>query len=356
MTSEQRPTGNTPLPAAPGDRTMATEWPAPFVPGGTPPGPEQYAALLTSRRVSWYIPIVGRILMFFAALTVFGALAWGVLNSFEFTAPGVQNGSVAVSGAPTLVVRNPAGRVRVVAGASDRVTVEARKEARGFSRSAARRELERLDVRPRVAGEAPSQEVIVDVGGDSEWFPFGGQQVDLYVTVPPTTNIRLDAATGNIEIEDVTGALTIEATAGNTTLEDVTITGKSAIRSSAGNVTVDGKLAADADLEIRGRAGNVNVTLPATTSTRLNASANAGSITVSPWNVPVERHAARAVAAGDLGGPTNSTLTVQTHAGNILVVTPDYGPRVPEIDPDEDDDDADDPPPPPTPPAPPRGP
>lgn len=312
---------DTPRPPAPADDpTMATEWPAPFVPTGATPEPAVAFAAPPGRQVAWYIPPIGRALMFCAALVALASLAHGVYHAFTFSeSRQVTQPPIAVSGVPTIDARNTAGSIRVVTGRADQVEVRATVRARGFSRAAARRELEQTGIAPRVSEGAGGTVVTLDARQGGDWPIFGGDSSEVTITVPPRSNLILNMSAGNIEVRDVTGAFTIEANGGNTELEGVTFTSASRIESNAGNVTIDGELADKADLEIRGTAGNINVTLPGRTATRLDASATPGEITIDPWGVQVTRQGARVSAAGNLGANPNSTLTIRANAAHILV-------------------------------------
>lgn len=314
------PARQPPPPPSADDSTMATEWPAPFLPTGATPGPDTAILARPNREVSWYIPLIGRALMVCAALVVVATLAYGAYHAFEFTASQpVTQPPIAVSGVPTLDVRNAGGSVRVVTGRADQIEVRATVRARGFSRAAARRQLEQTHITPRVSEGTGGTVVTLDARQGSGWPIFGGGSSEVTITVPQRSNLILTMSAGSIEVRDVTGAFTIAANAGNTELAGVTFAGASRIESHVGNVTIDGALAENADLEIRGTAGNINVTLPGRTATRLDASATPGEITIDPWSVPVVEQGARVRATGNLGANPNSTLTIRATAAHILV-------------------------------------
>ncbi len=320
---------------------LSAEWYMPFIPGDQghqpPPGADERAL---RGDVPPYIPVVGRLLMAFAALLVVGALTAGAVSNFDFHKRGaLEPQSFTVSGAPTIVIRNHVGDVPVTAsrGSAGRVTVEGTREARDWTPGWAQRNLERMTVPIAQSGDT----ITINAGpqGAGAGIHDVRHSVELRITVPPGTNLDVQQRVGSLRVSGVTGAVIREGRVGGVRLEDTTLTGASRLQTGAGEVRVEGALAVDASLDVEVGAGDVRLLLPATTNARLDATTTVGEIDADGFGIAARpnRNEVGATASGSFGAGPGGTLTVRVRTGDI-----DISPRAGGA-----------PPPPPPPPPPP---
>lgn len=217
---------------------------------------------------------------------------------------------LSVEGTPTLVVRNTAGSVTVRRGASGQVAVVVTKKVRGLFGDEG--DLERTQVEISQTGDTVTIETHYRGSGGLK-----GVTVDLDIAVPAATNLDLKLAAGHVSISEIAGTFAAVLTAGNLTAQDVTLAGSAKIDLNAGNLTLDGALAAGASLSVRVTAGNVGLTLPQDTPAYLDARTTVGTIHVSGWQIKTSRNLIQQQASGSLGANASGSLNVRVDAGNI---------------------------------------
>lgn len=244
------------------------------------------------------------------------------------------NQSFSVGGAPTLVVHNTFGSIRIVTGDTGAIHVEATRHARGITSDAQRADLDVITITCAQQGDT----VHVDARVSQPTVALARQLwADLRITVPPTTAVdakaeagnvevtgtrgpvaaRVDA--GNLELKGTDGLITANVSAGNLEASDVAVGNGSRIAVAAGQVILRGSLALGASAEIRVEAGRARLTLPATTAAHLDAVADVGAIAINGWSIPVSRNVVAARAAGDLGAGQMGRLTVRVSIGDITL-------------------------------------
>jgi hypothetical protein len=217
---------------------------------------------------------------------------------------------LSVEGTPTLVVRNTAGSVTVRRGASGHVAVVVTKNVRGLFGGEG--DLERTQVEISQAGNTVTIETRYRGSSGVK-----GVTVDLDIAAPAATNLDLKLAAGHISIREIAGTCAAVLTAGDLTAQDVTLAGSAQIDLNAGNLTLDGTLAAGASLTVSVTAGNVGLTLPQDTPAYLDARTTVGTIAVSGWQINRSRSLTQQQASGPLGTNAGGSLNVRVEAGNI---------------------------------------
>jgi hypothetical protein len=244
------------------------------------------------------------------------------------------NQMFAVGGAPSLVVHNTFGSIRVAVGNSGSIVVEATRHARGITSEAQRADLDVITVTCTQQGDT----VHVDARVNQPSIAIARQVwADLRITVPSTTTVDAKAEAGNVEVNGTQaplvarldagnlklsgthGSVTANVSAGNLEANDVAIADGSRITVAAGQVSLRGSLAPRANVEIRVEAGRARLTLPSSTATHLEAAAEVGGITVNGWPINVVRNVVAARASGDLGTGDVGRLTVHVSIGDVLV-------------------------------------
>lgn len=221
-----------------------------------------------------------------------------------------------VAGAPSIVTRSAAGNLTVTPGRGGQVHVQVTKRVRGgVFGQADERDLDRVRVDVKQEGDR------ITINADVLNNALLGKQItiDIEITAPASSTLDLRLAAGNTRVQGIRGLISAKVDAGNMDLTDVALADHSQLTVNAGNLTVQGALAAGASLNARANAGNVRFTLPHETATYLDARAQAGNVRVPNWNVSITRNFATQAAYGPLGANPTGTLTIHVTAGNITV-------------------------------------
>lgn len=222
-----------------------------------------------------------------------------------------------VEGIPSLAVRNFAGNVTLTAGPEGQVSVTVTKRVRGgLFGSAEEADLENIHVDVRQSGNTISVEAEVR----DRRFVTKQFNIDIDIAAPSQTNLDLHLNAGNTDVVGINGVINAKVNAGNLETRHVTFADRSRLTVNAGNLTLEGALAADSSLDAEVSAGNARLTLPRATATYLDARTQAGSVQVTGWPIEVRRHFAQMSASGAMGPNASGTLTVRVNAGNVTLL------------------------------------
>jgi hypothetical protein len=220
-----------------------------------------------------------------------------------------------VSGAPSIVVNDPAGNITYQVAAGNAVIVQITRRAGDSSSTAAQNDLQNISATATQSGDTIT--VQADVGATHGF----GQtmEVDLTITGPANAAFNLTDQAGNIQLTGTQGVVTTNVQAGTTTLNGVTLADGSQLKTNVGTITVDGQLAPGASLDVTVNVGSVDMTLPSSTNTHLHASTDTGSLDVSGWTVQQSSNGASHTASGDLGSAPSGKLTIHVSTGSITL-------------------------------------
>ncbi len=266
-----------------------------------------------------------------------------------------------VGGIPSVSIANTSGNVRIVPGDDNSVHVSYTKEAKAQDDATARAILDNIEVDLTQTGDAISVATRFDKHGAFRQIFTGGTRIniDIAVTVPRATNLRLvlnsGAATltgitgacvvhvnsghltasdmriidqgelrlnsGDVQLENVTvAALTrLEMNSGNILLRDVTFAATVDLRANSGTIKGDLTLADSADLRLTINSGSINLTLPETTAAHVEAAALAGALHVNGFPLTITRRYAATRMSGDLAPNPTSTITCKLNSGNFAL-------------------------------------
>jgi len=154
--------------------------------------------------------------------------------------------------------------------------------------------------------------------------------VDIAITLPPsvvqasgpTMLLNVEAPVGNITVDGLSGIFTIRGSTGDIDVSHAILASGSELRTTQGNVTFNGLLAASPDIKaaatyhIGSEQGTIDVTLPDTINVILDANVNVGKIN-SEFDIPMK--------SSDGGvtyhGPLNTTVTPASTATLSLDVS-----------------------------------
>ena len=143
--------------------------------------------------------------------------------------------------------------------------------------------------------------------------------MDLRITVPQTSDLRVTVNAGMVTIAAVTGVLNLTADAGTVDLRDMTLQGATTIRVSAGTLNVNGALADGSNVTASVATGNANIWLSASSATHLSADTQVGSVTVTPWAATIQHSGAGQSTEVDLNANPTNSMTVHVDVGSIKV-------------------------------------
>jgi hypothetical protein len=255
----------------------------------------------------------------FAVVNAFSALAAGVVGGLALASlqvSGHQAQTLSVSGTPHVVLNVQAGNVHVLPGQGGQVDIKLNKSVRALSSGLAQQALDATRFTATQNGDTIT--ITSEHGSINSQWPIFSRDFDLTVTVPQTTNLTTTMQAGNLTVDGISGVLDLRAQAGNVELNEVTLTGNSSLRLTAGNVTLHGALAEHTALTVEVTAGNVNLYLPASTSASVFATVTAGDVSVVGFAVG-NTSSGRALDV-DLNPNPTSRITIAVTRGNARVM------------------------------------
>jgi hypothetical protein len=290
-------------------------------PAWAPDNPAAPTAADARSPVPLYVRLIGVLLILLALLWVFCGVASTLV---AFVVSGSQEASASdsrslpVVGAPTYAITAGVGSVRLVSGDPGRVSYTLDKRVRALSQPAARRQLDRITIAARQTGNAFT--LAEQSPGFSWQDALESRSTTLTIALPPRATVLITTSAGDLTVSDLTltGDSQIDQTAGNVVMRAVTIARTLTIRSTAGNVDLDGSLGTGATLDVRLAAGNLTVTLPHDTAAHLDAQTSAGNLSALGW--PGLQTSARS-AAGDLSANPAGRVSLTVAAGNLTILS-----------------------------------
>lgn len=298
-------------PVPPPDAPRTEVWsPAPPAPSTPPRRKANHPALI--------IAIVAIVILAPVMLCVGAALVagfGGFLASRLTEQTATSNLQVAVPDHPTITISATAGQVAITRGAVQQVSVVATKRAHALTSAAAR---DMLDAMTVTAVPEPGGARITATTGPSG--ALNQRTVDLRITVPQTSDLRVTVNAGTLTIVSVTGNINLTMNAGTVDLRDVVAQGATTLDVSTGTLNFSGALADGSNVTATVATGNANITLPTTSATHLTASTNVGSISVSPWAATIQHSGTGQSTELDLNTPTTSALKAHVDVGAIKIV------------------------------------
>jgi hypothetical protein len=272
------------------------------------------------RRVSPWVIVLGSILLVCAALTACTAAAAGAVRGILLvTSPARETVTrqFAVGAVPSVEIDADAANVEVTQGAAGQVSAVLTKETHAITQSLARQDLDAITLTTEQNGDRVT--IRVNSPDGPAIFGAGQRRISLNVSLPPTANLAVTSAAGNIEISDIAGRMDVEVSAGNVTMREVTLSGSSSVRASAGNIEVQSALAPQTNLDLTASAGNVELTLPSDTRAHVEATTSLGNADISGFPHVTEQSDTRNVISADLNPNPDSTITAHVSVGNLSI-------------------------------------
>ena len=283
----------------------------------TPPAPIAAPPRRRTTSTALIIAVVAIVILVPVMLCVGAAMFTGfggLLVSRQAHETATSNFQFAVSDHPTITIFDTAGQVTVTKGATQQVKVVATKHAQAWTSASARDLLKTMTV--TAVPVADGARINADIGQNA---PFSQRTVDLRITVPQTSDLRVTLRAGTVTIASITGTIHLAADAGTVDLRDVVAQGATTLKVATGTLNMRGALANGSDVTATVATGNANIWLPSTSATHLTASTSVGSIAVTPWAATIQHSGTGQSTALDLNPQPTSTLTAHVDVGSIKI-------------------------------------
>lgn len=215
---------------------------------------------------------------------------------------------------PSVIISNTAGQVTITTGDVQQVTVVATRRAHASNSQAARDLLDTMTVTAAPTSSGADINATVQPN-----HPGSQRTIDLRITVPQTSDLKITLTAGTLSVTSVTGVLDVTNTAGTVTMQDMTAQGASSVKVTTGTLRFEGALAKDAAMTAAVTTGNANIRLPQTSATHFDATTRVGSVSVSPWTATIHQSGVGQSAVFDLNPQPINTLTVRVDIGTITL-------------------------------------
>ena len=270
------------------------------------------------RRVSPWVIAFGSVLILCAALTACTAAVAGAFQGlFIATSPAraTVNRQFAVGALPTVQIDADVADIQVAQGAAGQVAVTLTKETHAITQSLARQDLDAITLDTEQNGDR----VTIRVKSPDRVAVFGAAQrkISLDVTLPPTANVSVTSAVGDVRVNDIAGRITVQTSVGDVTMRGVTLSGGSSVRASVGNMEIESALAPATTLDLTANVGDVDLALPSDTRAHVEATTSAGDANVSGFPFATDALTSSHVISTDLNPSPQSTITAHVSTGDL---------------------------------------
>ncbi len=262
-------------------------------------------------------------------LLIIGIVFWGLI-SFRQTAI-LPTHTFKVAGHARLVVNNTAGAIHIHPGKSDSIVVQGTKYTRGIGGS-----LDDVQISYQQQGDT------ISVSSDETWSFMSMHGVHLDITVPMTTDLKIENTSGNVDIEringtieaqtesggveadhlsgtlnlssnsggihlnDASGVMTLSTQSGGIEANHIQLQGQSRLSTTSGGIKFQGALDPYGNYRMEAMSGGIVLTLPSNAAFKLDASTGSGGI-----------H--NEFGATRVGSAPQPALTLHTNSGGIEI-------------------------------------
>jgi hypothetical protein len=147
-------------------------------------------------------------------------------------------------------------------------------------------------------------------------------RVDLEITVPQRTDVKLDLDVSDIEVQGVEGQMDIRTDVGQVALKDVVVRDSLKVRSDVARIRFEGALSEGALYDMRSDVGDIALTLPAGSSFEVDAESNVGAVT-SDFHVRGRQERKEFIGGrveGTVGQSPTAQLELRSEVGSIRII------------------------------------
>ncbi len=204
-----------------------------------------------------------------------------------------------VGATPDLEITNFAGAITVRAGEGDTVHVVATKRASSQSR------LSRIEVDMQARGGG----VVIRT---RKSFDTGNASVDLEITAPAGSRVRVDTGAGEVDVQGITGQIDIHSGAGSVDVRDAQ--GAVQVGLGAGQIRYEGTPSGNCRFETG--VGEIILRLPESPDVRIDVGTGLGAVDV---DFDVAGSVSPRSANGVIGTGRQGSIFAHTGAGSVRV-------------------------------------
>jgi DUF4097 and DUF4098 domain-containing protein YvlB len=213
----------------------------------------------------------------------------------------------------TLELREPNGRIRVEAGSSDEVVVNATRVVKGPSEEAAKAALAEITIKE----VATADRVEIDSSASAAGISFRlSRHVDYDIKMPRTGQLTIKSANGEITVKAIAGFVKIEADNG-----DIELTGVEKgvdVNTVNGRVRVELASVGDGGVRCKTVNGQIILTVPAAAKANIEAHVTNGIVHTENLNVQSTASSQRRLD-GTIGGG-GPEIRLDTTNGEVRIV------------------------------------
>jgi hypothetical protein len=201
-----------------------------------------------------------------------------------------QSLRLAGTGAPTIVINDAAGSVKVHKGSGNEIVLDATAHGSLFSSLSG----DQAKMTRNADGTITISVIVVNQ-----------DSVDLDITLPQNSNIQANINTGRLDIDGVSGLMNLKMDTGDLNYENGTLANGSTFHDNTGTITFKGNVAAQGSYDFQDNTGAINLSLPSNASFTLDASTNIGNV--------------RNQFGADTVGPHATNVTIHAHTNTGIV-------------------------------------
>jgi Toastrack DUF4097 len=207
-------------------------------------------------------------------------------------------------------IANVNGRIEIEAWDGNTVDVRAERIGKGTTPDAAKRMLDRIEIREEVTPARVRLET--KVARATGWLG-SGAEVRYVVKVPAGAEIDVETVNGGIEVSGVRGPVTAETTNGGVTARR--IAGPIDASTTNGGVDVDVDEVAERGIELGCTNGGINLRLPRDSKATVSARITNGGIAADGLDLELTGQASRRRLEGRLNGGGPRIVLAGTNGG-----------------------------------------
>lgn len=134
----------------------------------------------------------------------------------------------------------------------------------------------------------------------------GSEKIDLYVEMPASGNVLIEAHTGEVIIGNITREMKIKTQSGHISVS-ATLQGHSQLQSTSGRIDYCGWLDPQSNDLFQSESGKITITLPSDTAFSLLSSSSSGNLNND-------------FGSNEVGGAPRTHLEVTTNTGTISIL------------------------------------
>lgn len=205
-----------------------------------------------------------------------------------------------VSAVPTLDITNFAGTVTIRSGEGELVRIAATKKAPSVNK------LDRIEVGMSEANDRVTIKT-------KKFFDKGNASVDLEITAPPGSRVKVNNGAGEVDVQGITGQIDIHSGAGEVSVHRAE--GPVQVDLGAGQITYEG--APKGDCRFQSGAGEIVLKLPASPDVRIDLGTALGGVNVE---FDVDGRVSARSAEGVIGDGRQGSIFARTGVGSVSVI------------------------------------